>query len=136
MGAGYFLVMTQYLKNTTVHIVEPRHDPYIITLAPELIEIVKSGAKAKTYRLGDKYDYLKVGDEIKILNTITREFAIDAIITNKYFQKFIDLPVGEPGHEAYKDKESQRRVFNGYYAFRNEPIKDDDNFLVVEFLKK
>ena len=120
----------------TIHKTEPPFEKGIITLAPELIEIVKSGKKVKTYRLGDKYDYLKVGDEVQILNTITREFAVNVVVTDKHFLKFIELPYKGIGHEEYKDKEAQRKVFNGYYAFRGEPIADDDLFLVIEFKKQ
>jgi len=43
------------------------------------------------------------------------------------------LPISTEGHEVYQDKEHQRQVFSGYYAFLSRPIKDLDEFLIFEF---
>lgn len=119
----------------TIHKIEPPFERYVISLAPEISDLVIDGKKVKTYRLGKKYDYLKVGDKVKIIDTISREFKANVIITDKYFVAFKDLPIDIQGHERYKSKEEQRRTFNGYYKFTGKQIEDEDKFLVLEFQK-
>ena len=123
------------ISKRTVHETEPIFEKYVLSLAPELIDMLKSGEKIKTYRLGMKYDYLKIGDNVRIINTNTREFAFEAKIINKTKSKFSDLPINSIGHETYESKEQQREVFNGYYAYKGKSISDDDLFLIVEFRK-
>ena len=56
-----------------------------------------------------------------------------AKITKIMTTTFIDLPLNNPGHETAKNKEHQREVLSGYYAFLGRPIKDKDRFLIINF---
>lgn len=105
----------------------------IIPIAPELVEIILSGKKVKTYRLGKKYDHIEIGDIADVTNFATDKLVATVKITGKYYQNFKDLPVDISGHEKYKDKEHQREVFNEYYSHIGRPIRDDDEFIVFEF---
>jgi|GEM_PF-2260691 len=112
---------------------EPKPAPYCVPFAPELIPLILEGRKVKTYRLGLKYDYLSVGDKVKIQNWDTQEIIGEAVVTHKERTTFDKLPLENPGHEPYNDKESQRKVFSHYYAYIKRPLKDDDLFLIIEF---
>lgn len=125
--------MVQVAEKTTVHKKDPKTKKYHLSFAPELIDIIKSGEKVKTYRFGRKYDYLQPGDVVTIENTITREVVGKARVTSKTFTTFKKLPLRIQGHETYKDKERQRKVFEGYYAYLKKPIKDKDKFIVLQF---
>jgi hypothetical protein len=46
---------------------------------------------------------------------------------------FKEIPLKTPGHETARNKEHQRQVLSGYYAFLGRPIADDDPFLIIEF---
>lgn len=102
-------------------------------MSPELVDLILSGEKIKTYRFGHKYDHLKVGDRVKITNSQSNELITNAIIIDKFYQDFKDLPIDIPGHEPYQNKEHQRQIFNGYYKYLDRPIRDDDKFIVFEF---
>lgn len=117
----------------TVIAEEPKNEKYILPLAPELIDFAKSGQKTTTYRYGDKYDYLQIGDAVQIQNVATKEIAATAKIVGKHWTTFRELLLNAAGHEVYQDKEHQRRIFNGYYAYTGQPIEDDSRFLVLEF---
>lgn len=122
-------------SKTTIHNIEPEFELYVISLAPELVSLALGGKKVKTYRYGDKYDYLKVKDKVKIIDTVTQEFVMNALIIGKSKQEFKDLPINILGHESYESKEHQREVFSGYYSYLGRPIRDNDNFTVLEFEK-
>lgn len=125
--------MVQVADKTSVYKKEPKTDKYHLSFAPELIDIIKSEEKIKTYRYGKKYDYLKPGDIVKIENTVTREILGNAKVTSKKHTTFKKLPLRLEGHETYKNKEHQRKVFEGYYAYLKKPIKDSDGFIVLQF---
>lgn len=99
-----------------------------IPFAPELLGYIISGLKLTTYRLGNKYDYLKVGDVVSIQDSANKNIVGQAVIKNKQPTTFKKLPL-----KSYKNKEHQRQVFQGNYAYLNRPIKDTDQFLVFKF---
>ena len=93
--------------------------------------MIKSGDKLKTYRFGNKYKYLKVGDKLKLQNWQTKKIISHAIVTNISEISFKDIPLDVDGHETYKSKKHQRKVMSGYYAYLGREIQDDDLFLVI-----
>lgn len=108
-------------------------DKYVLPFAPELVKLILDNKKTTTYRLGDKYDYLQSGDNIKIQNSVTKEIVAEAVITNKSTATFAELPISGGGHEVYADKEHQRKVLSGHYPHIGRQIDDDDLFLVLNF---
>lgn len=108
-------------------------DKYVIPFAPELVSLILDDKKSTTYRFGKKYDYLQTGDRVKIQNSNSKKIVADAEITAKAETTFKELPLDDGSHEAYEDKEHQRQVLSGYYAYVGRPISDDDIFLVLDF---
>lgn len=125
--------MIQAPKDGTVFAEEPKAGRYILPFAPELVQFIKDKQKAVTYRFGDKYDYLQIGDEVQIQDVDAKEMIGRAKLTNKSWTTFKDLPLDGVGHEAYRDKEHQRHILEGYYAYTGKPVEDDSAFLVLEF---
>lgn len=123
----------QVPDQTSINKEEFKPDEYAIAFAPELVGFILQDRKLTTYRYGDKYDYLKIGDEISIQDSSTGEIRAKAKITNKMRTTFGDLPIQIGTHEAYRDKEHQRQVLSGYYAYLGRPLVDDDPFLVFDF---
>lgn len=120
-------------KNTSINKNEFKPDSYAIAFAPELIEFILKDQKLTTYRYGTKYEYLNIGDEIGIQNSSTGELVAKAKITAKSQTTFGELPIRTGEHESYRDKEHQRQVLSGYYAYIGRPIADNDVFLVFDF---
>lgn len=115
--------------------VEPKPSAYVISFAPELIPAILSGEKVMTYRYNGagKYEYLNVGDKVNIQNSKSDEIVAPGVVTDKERTMFLDLPLDRPGHEPYGNKEEQRAVFSGYYAYLGRPIKDEDPFLILGY---
>lgn len=122
-------------RKTTVYDKLPPSEANEILFAPELIHFILEKKKVKTYRYGDQYDYLNVGDEVVIKqnNKDTIIPIAKAKIIAKKKTTFKDLPLGDDGHETYQDKEHQRKIFSGYYKFLGREIQDDDPFLAFDF---
>ena len=121
-------------KNTSIFKKEPKNDKYVIQFAPELCRFIRERKKCQTFRYGDKYDYLKVGDNVKIRNVITKGIIGKAIITNKAYKIFSKLPYNNLGsHESYSSKEHQKKVLSGYYTYIGREICDDDPFIIFDF---
>ncbi len=118
---------------TTVNTTEPTVERYSLAFSPELAEFVKSGQLKTAYRFGKKYDYLQEGDEIQIKNLVTNAVVARARIVGKHQISFGDLPISSSTYESYRDKEHQRAVMSGYYAFLGRQIRDDDPFLVFDY---
>ena len=123
----------QVPTKTTINDSEYKPDPYVLPFAPELVDFIQKNLKLTTYRFGDKYDYLNVGDVVTIQNSATKEYVLKARITNKQSTTFAHLPLDNGAHESYKDKDHQRNVLSGYYKYIGRDIKDDDSFLVISF---
>jgi hypothetical protein len=118
---------------TSVNTDEFKPDLYVIAFAPELIGYILEDKKLTTYRYGTKYDYLKVGDSVQIQNSKSTEIVGNAVITEKSSTTFKDLPIINGAHESYRNKECQREVLSGYYAYIGRAIRDDDIFLSFSF---
>ncbi|MBI5530545.1 MAG: ASCH domain-containing protein [Candidatus Doudnabacteria bacterium] len=101
-----------------------------IGFAPDLVKLVKSGEKTKTYRLGNKYDFLNPGDVIPTKNSESGEVFAELKITNKAYTTFKDLPLNNSGHEIYGTKEEQRNLFEKYYGRK---VEDDEFVIVLSF---
>jgi hypothetical protein len=123
-------------NKTSVYHEEPVHkEKRVLGFAPELISIILSGKKVKTYRYGDKKEALKAGDEVIVKDSKKNKIICKAVVVMQKRTTFGKLPIATPGHETYKNKEHQRKVFSGYYAYLGRKIKDSDKFLVLEFKK-
>lgn len=118
---------------TSVNKLEYKPPQGSIAFAPELIGIIQSGEKQSTYRYGLKYDYVNIGDMVDIVNSSTEQIETKVVITAKRKTIFKDLPLSFDKHESYSDKEHQRQVLSGYYAYIGHPIKDEEVFLIFEF---
>ncbi|MBW4061018.1 ASCH domain-containing protein [Candidatus Saccharibacteria bacterium] len=105
----------------------------VIPFAPELVQFILDERKLTTYRFGKKYDYHQVGDLVEIQNSTTKEIVGQARILAKRSTTFEGVPVNTGTHESYRDKEHQRQVLSGYYAYIGREIADDDPFLIFDF---
>lgn len=106
------------------------YDKVILGFAENLVPKVLDGTKTLTYRLGDKYDFLNVGDVFLIENSATKQAFAEVVLTLKEKTTFADLPIDRVGHETYSSKEEQRRVFEGFYK---RPVADDEPVLILGF---
>lgn len=125
--------MMQVPDTTTINTSEFKPDAQSIGFAPELIQFIKDNQKLTTYRYGEKYAHFKVGDIIFYQNSQTEEVVGKLRVTQKSRTTFAELPLENSAHEAYKNKEHQRQVLSGYYAYIGRPLEDSDPFLVFGF---
>ena len=89
-----------------------------------------SGEKFKTYRYGNKYSHLKVGDKFIIKNSETNKEVAFGEIVNKLIVKFKNLPIKVAGHEEYRSKQEQVEIFKFFYG---KEIDDDEDMIILEF---
>lgn len=120
-------------KNPTVITKNPQHDKYLIQFAPELTDFIQKEGKVKTYRYGNKYDYLKIGDRVTLREYGSEKIIAQAEIVQKEKTTFGRLPLNIDGHESSESKEQQRMVFSSYYRYIGREIKDSDPFLILGF---
>jgi hypothetical protein len=120
-------------KNTSVYRQEPQPAKNEILFAPECVKPIREKKKWRTYRFGEKYHHLQVGDHVFIKDYAGKQVIGQAKITGKQAITFKDLPLKLPGHEIYTNKQHQRKVFSGYYAYLGRPLRDDDSFLIIDF---
>jgi 8-oxo-dGTP diphosphatase len=92
-----------------------------IGFAPELVPFVTDGSKTLTYRLGDKYSHLKVGDIVKLKNSQTGIIVAYAEIIEAVQTTFEQLPIDRAGHEPYESKEAQYETFKRFYSRDIQP---------------
>ncbi|MBI5140394.1 MAG: ASCH domain-containing protein [Candidatus Vogelbacteria bacterium] len=64
-----------------------------IGFATELVPLVKNRTKVLTYRLGDKYNFLRIGDIIDVFNSGTGEIFGKLKIIKKERTNFVSLPL-------------------------------------------
>ncbi len=100
-----------------------------IGFAANLVPLIKNGSKTLTYRIGNKYALLNVGDSISISNSSNNEIFADIEITEKSYTTFKDLPIDRVGHEIYESKQKQKETFEKYY----KTVNDNDKILVLGF---
>lgn len=120
-------------KDTTINDSEYIADSYVIPFAPELTVFILEEKKLSTYRFGNKYDYIQIGDMVSLQNSATKNIFACAMVTAKSKVEFIDLPIKSNIHESYESKEHQRGVLSGYYKYLKRPLRDDDEFTVFQF---
>lgn len=101
-----------------------------IGFAPDLVPLVLDGSKTLTYRLGDKYDFLKVGDRILTDNSGTGKVFAELEITHKEKGTFGTLRDDREGHEMYRSSEERRATFEKYYK---RPVSDDEPAIILGF---
>lgn len=118
---------------TSVNNDEFKPEANVIPFAPELISFILEDLKVTTSRFGKKYDYLQVGDVVSIQDSSSKQIVGKATITGKSSTTFDELPLDSGAFKSYKDKEHQRKVLSGYYAYIGRPIEDKDEFLVFDF---
>ncbi|KXK10187.1 MAG: hypothetical protein UZ22_OP11002000919 [Microgenomates bacterium OLB23] len=100
-----------------------------IGFASNLVPLILDGSKTLTYRIGDKYDFLQVGDEVDMRDSSNDKVFSKVKIVEKDYTIFKDLPTDKVGHEVYSSKEEQRATFEKYYG----EVKDDDKILILGF---
>jgi len=100
-----------------------------IGFAKDLVPLVKDGSKTLTYRLGEKYEFLQVGDTINVKDSSTEQVFGEVEIAEKSITTFKDLPIDRKGHEKYPTKEVQRKTIEKYY----NKVEDDDKVLILGF---
>lgn len=94
-----------------------------IKFAPELVELVCNGSKTSTYRLGDKFDFLKAGDRIGVADNSGKNFA-EVEIVEKSKTTFKDLSIDNPGHEKYESEEAKTKAFEKHYKRAIDPAEE------------
>jgi ribosomal protein S18 acetylase RimI-like enzyme len=100
-----------------------------IGFAPDLAPLILNGSKTLTYRIGDKYDFLEVGNEIDVRDDSSDTIFAKVKITEKGYTTFAELPIDRIGHEKYGSKQEQRQTFEKYYG----SVNDNDQILILAF---
>jgi ASC-1-like (ASCH) protein len=106
-----------------------------IKFAPKLIALIKDRKKTLTYRLGNKFDALSVGDIVNIADNTGENFA-EVQIIEKSKTIFEDIPLNRVGHEVYSSEEEKTVLFESYYQ-RKVDLKEPVivlGFKVIRFL--
>lgn len=85
-----------------------------IDFAPNLVPLILNKSQTLTYRIGDKYDFLQIGDKIKVRNSSDDTIFGEVKIVEKTYTSFALLPIDRPGHEIYPSKQHQRATFEQY----------------------
>ena len=101
-----------------------------IGFAPDLVPLVLNGSKTLTYRLGNKWDFLEVGDTILTDDSGTGKVFAELEITLKEKGTFATLRDDREWHEMYRTPEERRATFEKYYK---RPIADDEPALILGF---
>ena len=120
-------------QKPTVVSTNPVHGKHIIQFAPELTDYIAEKGKVKTYRFGDKYKHLQKGDVVELREYKTNKLISKAEIIGTEKTTFKNIPLDLEGHEVYKSKKHQRRVFSSYYKYIGREIEDNDPFLILSF---
>lgn len=101
-----------------------------IGFAKDLVPLIKNGSKTLTYRLGDKYEFLKIGDRIMVKDSSTQKNFAEVEIIEVDTVLFKDLPIDREGHEKYSSKDEQKKIFERYYPGE---VEDDTKVLILGF---
>ena len=120
-------------QNPTVVNKNPQHNKYVIQFAPELTKYIRNDGKVKTYRFGNKYEYIKVGDEVDLREYGSNKLISKAKVKGKEIVQFKDIPLNLSGHEVYETRDHMRKVFSSYYKYVGREVRDNDKFLVFTF---
>lgn len=106
------------------------HTEKIIGFASELVPLVIDGSKVLTYRLGDKWDMLSIGDTIFTKDSGTGKIFAKLEIIKKDKGTFGTLSEDTEGHERYQSKEQRRQTFEKYY---NRSVTDSETLIIFGF---
>jgi len=98
--------------------------------ASKLVTLVRSGEKVLTYRLGDKWNFLNVGDTVETKDSGTGEVFGKLEITKKECTTFGELTEDQEGHEKYESVEEKRKSFETYYQ---RPVEDSEPVTILGF---
>jgi len=101
-----------------------------IGFSPDLVPLILNRSKELTYRLGDKYNFLEVGDRLNLKDSSTDEIFGQIEIIQKSHTTFKELPINGNGHEIYASNEEKYETFKKYYG-RN--IDDAERVLILRF---
>ena len=109
-----------------------RYKDKTVKFAANLVPLIKNGTKTFTYRVGDKYEYLKVGDTVMVQEGggVDGNVFAEVEITDKYHTTFGNLAHNRDGHEKYSSKQEMRDTFKRYYK---QEIEDSQDILVLAF---
>ena len=107
-----------------------KHTDTVLGFAPELVPLVKNGTKTLTYRLGNKWDFLEVGDVIATEDSSTHEVFAWLRIESKERGTFGTLRDDREGHEPYRSTEERRETFERYYG---RPVLNDEPAIIFGF---
>lgn len=106
-----------------------KQKPSSIGFVHELVEPILDGSKTLTYRIGDKYNFLQVGDLIDARDGSNDRIFATLQILEIQQTTFKNLPLVRKGHSAYKSKEEQKEAFSKYY----NNIQDSDTVIIIGF---
>jgi len=101
-----------------------------ISFASNLVPLILDGSKTLTYRLGEKYASVEIGDILSTKDSSTGEVFAKIEITLKEKGTFATLRDDREGHEVYRTPEERRATFERYY---NRPVSDDEPVIILGF---
>lgn len=104
----------------------------IIKFAHNLIPLVLNGTKVKTYRYDQRYREIRLGEIYKVYDKQTGEYVCDVVATGKKYVNFGNLPLNDPGHEQYANRDEMREKYLTYYG---KLIQDEEPMTIIEFTK-
>ena len=102
----------------------------VIKFSPDLVPLIKNYSKTFTYRVGDKFAFLEIGDKIQAQDSANKTIFAELEITEKSSITFGKFHINSKGHEVYQSKQEQRATFKKYYG---RDIPDDEQLLVLHF---
>lgn len=106
------------------------HTDKVIGFASDLVPRVLKGSKTLTYRLGDKWSFLEVGDTIQTEDSSSNKVFAELEIISKEVGTFGTLRDDREGHEEYRSLEERRATFEKYYK---RPVTDAEPALILGF---
>lgn len=107
-----------------------QHKDKTIGFAKELVPLVLDGSKTLTYRIGEKWDFLEVGDTILTDDSSTGKVFAELEIVCKEKGTFGSLRDDRDGHEVYRSTEERRKTFKKYYG---RDIEDNETAIIFEY---
>ena len=101
-----------------------------IGFSHDLVPLVKSGEKTLTYRIGEKWNFLEIGDRILTDDSSNDTVFAELEIVGKEIGTFGTLHDDRDGHGVYESPEHRRETFKKYYG---REIADDEPTTIFEF---
>ncbi len=101
-----------------------------LKFAPELISLILSGEKTKTWRFFDDKE-LSVGDLVEFVNRETKSVFARAELVSVEEKQFGDLESADKyGHELFS---SEKEMYAQYSTYYKRPITPDMPVKVIHF---